>query len=282
MIDFVCGNFWAGVGVTTIGKARIRMSRHSKNVGRRPKPMTMSLRSKQPALETAFSGSVLLVTAILLAVQPVGATEHAGSSFSLADRPLFVFEQPETVADDSTVQSTQPFNSNDKLHLAWKRIRSLRRIAGTAGTAGLSQITDSSLQRGYGKGFDDYLKRFGSHTAFWASKDLVGTFALASLLDHDPRYRPLAHGGFWKRVGHAVASSFVIRSRRGGRTMNLSNLGGLAAASGLSNFWHADEDRGAKEALARFGLGLAADALVRLVVELSGSFGEHDKNERSR
>lgn len=242
--------------------------------------MMFSRRSKQRMLQTAFSYSVLLVTSMFLMSQPVGAAEPAGWSFTLPDRPLFVFEPSEPHADDdSTVQAPQPFDSSDKLHLAQQRIFSKERLVGTAVTAGLSQATDSPLQRSYGNGFDGYLKRFGSHTAFWASKDLVATFALASLLNQDPRHQPLSHGGFWKRAGHAVASSVGVRSGSGGVTMNVSNLGGLAAASGLANLWHAGEDRGAKETLTRFGLGLAADALVRLVIELRGSSDKSDKNE---
>jgi hypothetical protein len=216
---------------------------------------------------------------MLLTAPPVGGADHTEWSFTLSDRPFFVFQQPEPLADGLTVQAPQRYDSSDKLQLALRQVLSLKRFAGTAVTAGLSQATDSPLQRGYGQGFDGYVKRFGSHTAFWATKDLVGTFALASLLNHDPRYQPLSHGGFWKRAGHAVASSVVIRSRSGGLTTNVSNLGGLATASGLSNFWHARQDRGAKETLARFGLGLAADALVRLVIELRGSSDESDKNE---
>ncbi len=137
--------------------------------------MMFSRRSKQRMLQTAFSYSVLLVTSMFLMSQPVGAAEPAGWSFTLPDRSLFVFEPSEPHADDdSTVQAPQPFDSSDKLHLAQQRIFSKERLVGTAVTAGLSQATDSPLQRGYGNGFDGYLKRFGSHTAFWASKDLVG------------------------------------------------------------------------------------------------------------
>jgi hypothetical protein len=209
----------------------------------------------------------LLVT-FLVGSSPLGAAE--GRRSFTPDRPLFVFEPIQPIS----AQPAPELDSGDKLRLALSQILSLERIAGTAAAAGLSQATDSPLQRGYGDGFDGYVKRFGSQTAFWTTKDLVGTFALASLLEHDPRYRPVSRGSFWGRAGRALSSSVVVRSRGGGHRVNTSNLGGLAAASGLSNFWHAREDRGAKETLARFGFGLAADALVRLVLELRGSSAE--------
>ncbi len=137
-----------------------------------------------------------------------------------------------------------------------------RRCSAAMETASMATSRDSEATR-----------RSGPPKTWW------GTFALASLLNQDPRHQPLSHGGFWKRAGHAVASSVGVRSGSGGVTMNVSNLGGLAAASGLANLWHAGEDRGAKETLTRFGLGLAADALVRLVIELRGSSDKSDKNE---
>ncbi len=199
----------------------------------------------------------------------VWAKESGSWSLAAPDRPLFTFPRHEPFVESPERENHEPLEAGGRLHLALRQIVSPTRLASTAVTAGLSQRLDSPLQRGYGGGIDGYFKRFGSHYAFWASKDLVGTFALATLLEEDPRYRPSAETRFWKRVGSATASSFVTRSRGQRISFNLSNLGGLAAAAGLANLWHAEEDRGPKETLARFGFGLGVDILVRLVSELT-------------
>ncbi len=216
------------------------------------------------------SQSIVLFLWLTFTLSGVASARESGSwSFASPDRPLFSFPRHEPFVASPANENDEPLDASGKLHLALRQIVSPTRLAGTAVTAGLSQQLDSSLQRGYGGGIDGYFKRFGSHYAFWASKDLVGTFALATLLEEDPRHRPSAETRFWKRVGSATASSFVTRSRGQRVSFNLSNLGGLAAAAGLANLWHTEENRGAKETLARFGFGLGADILVRLVSELT-------------
>ena len=232
----------------------------------------MSL-TKRPEKHKRRGVPVAVLAFVCFCLTPLGvglATEPSSWSFATGNRPLFTFPHQKPFVASEPAGGDETLDGSDKLRLAIRRIMSPTRIAGTAVTAGVSQASDSPLNRGYGGGFKGYVKRFGSHNAFLASKDLVGTFALATLLDQDPRYRPSTHRGFWKRFGDAMASSVVTRSAHGGVTVNTSNLGGAAAAAGLAHLWHAPQDRGAKETLARFGFGIAADALVRLFIELRG------------
>ena len=193
----------------------------------------------------------------------VAARGHAFEWRVIAERPLFSFPQTSGFTIESEPRDEEP----DRLKLAMERILSRNRLAATAVTAGLAHVSDSSLTRGYGDGLEGYAKRFASQNAFLASRDLIGTYAIATLLDEDPRYQRSSERGLWNRIGHALSSTVLTRPHGGGTSWNVSNLGGTAAAAGLSNLWHASEDRGGKETLARFGLGLAAEALYRLFLE---------------
>ena len=229
--------------------------------------------TNRPQLLKRRNASTAILVFVCSSLTPFGvalASQPGSWFFAVHHPPLFVFPQQEPFVTAEAPGDSKIIDGSDKLRLAIRRILSPSRFVATAVSAGLSQASDSSLNRGYGGGFDGYLKRFVSHNAFLASKDLVGTFALATLLDQDPSYQTSAHRSVWKRVGHALASSVVTRSTNGGVTVNASNLGGTAAAAGLANLWHARQDRGAEETLARFGFGLAADAVVRLFVELRG------------
>jgi hypothetical protein len=134
-------------------------------------------------------------------------------------------------------------------------------------SAGFSQWRDSSLDDGYGQGFDGFLRRWGARVAFNGTKQIVGNFAVASLLKQDPRYHPSPRRGVWRRVGHALSRVVVARGDDGSSQFNYSNIVGIGAAAGLSNTWHRDQDSGAAETAARFGLGIAAYVGVKLLQE---------------
>jgi hypothetical protein len=67
-------------------------------------------------------------------------------------------------------------------------------VIGTAAGAGISQARDTKT--GYGQGAEGYFKRWGAGMAFAATSNMVGTFAIASVLQEDPRelswFRPCA------------------------------------------------------------------------------------------
>jgi hypothetical protein len=153
------------------------------------------------------------------------------------------------------------------LKLALKRSFYPLPLAGAAAWAGWSMAIDSSLDDGYGQGFDGFLRRWGARVAFSGSRHFVGTFALASVLGQDPRYHPSRRRGFGRRMGYALSRVLVTRSDAGARQFNLSNVGGIAAASALANTWYHHQDSGGKETAARFGVGLAVDAASKLFSE---------------
>lgn len=186
---------------------------------------------------------------------------HQGSSILLARPPRL----------------GQPLTTKEKLELALRKTYGPGSLAIAALGAGFSQAVDSSLEDGYGQGVDGFARRWGARIAFKGARELVGTFAVASLLGQDPRYYPSRRKGRWRRVAYALSRVFVARSDEGEVQVNISNLAGIGGAASLANTWHRRQDRGGRETAARFGITLALDAGVRLLKEFVTHRNAHRK-----
>jgi hypothetical protein len=80
------------------------------------------------------------------------------------------------------------------------------------------------------------------------------TSAIAPALFHqDPRYVASDRSGTLRRAGYALSRSVVIRSQSGHLQINVSELGGNAAAAGLSNLYYSPADRTVTGTLTRWG-----------------------------
>jgi hypothetical protein len=82
--------------------------------------------------------------------------------------------------------STQPMTDKEKLQLAIYNALSPVTVIGAAAGDGISQARNT--RKGYGQGAEGYFKRWGAAMAFASSNQLIGTYAVASMLHEDPRY----------------------------------------------------------------------------------------------
>ncbi len=74
---------------------------------------------------------------------------------------------------------------------------------------------------------------------------MIGSAILPSLLHQDPRYFYRGTGSITSRTLYAIEQTFVCRGDNGRTEPNYSHLLGNFAAAGVSNFYHAPEDRSA-------------------------------------
>lgn len=163
------------------------------------------------------------------------------------------------------VGSYAPLSPGEKFKLAMKNSFGPFAWARAAVGAGFSQWIDS--EKGYGQGFDGYLRRFSARMAFNGTKQVTGTFALASALGQDPRYYPSPQRGPVDRIEYALSRVVITRTDDGGEAFNAWLVGGNAAAALLSNTWYRDRDSGVSETLSRFAFGLAWSAAGNLFKE---------------
>jgi hypothetical protein len=64
-----------------------------------------------------------------------------------------------------------------------------------------------------------------------------------SLTGEDSRYYTLGHGNFLHRSGYAVSRLFITRTDSGGRTFNISEIGGNLAGAAVSDSYYPSRER---------------------------------------
>ena len=112
---------------------------------------------------------------------------------------------------------------------------------------------------------------FGRYFATAFADQTIGNFMSESifptLLRQDPRYFPLAKGGFWRRTRYAISREWITRNDSGKNGVNYSELGGNAAAVAISNAYYPPENRTASNNAYKFGQQIGLDAFFNVLKE---------------
>jgi hypothetical protein len=114
-----------------------------------------------------------------------------------------------------------------------------------------SDDADSSFETRYSRAFADN-----------AIGNFMTTAIVPSLTNEDSRYFRRGAGGVFSRLAYAASRSVVTRSRSGGARFNVSEIGGTAAAAGLSNLYYSPADRTVNGTLTRWGTQVMWDTLA--------------------
>ena len=125
--------------------------------------------------------------------------------------------------------------------------------------AGIDQANNSP--KSWGQGWGAYGKRFGASFA----DNSIGTYmtvaVFPSLLHEDPRYYQMGKGPVKTRAVRAVKRLFITYTDSGETRFNYSEVVGNAAAAGISNIYHAPEDRTAGRNIGTLGMLIMWDGL---------------------
>ncbi len=162
--------------------------------------------------------------------------------------------------------STQPRQSiHDKFVLASEDTFTVYGVAAAAVGASLQYQNTSTPE--FGKGGPGYA-RYYWHTYADRAVEIYSVEFLAPVLFHqDSRFYYLGKGGFGPRLGHAMKRTFVTRSDSGHAQLNLSELVGAGAASGLSSLYYPSRERTAGNVLQTWGINLVVDTGSFIVQE---------------
>jgi hypothetical protein len=115
--------------------------------------------------------------------------------------------------------------------------------------------------KSWGQGWDAYGKRYGASFADNSIGTYMTTAIFPSLLHEDPRYYQLGKGSFVHRSYHAISRLFVTKTDSGKMRFNYSEIVGNAAAAGISNIYHAPEDRTVSRNISTLGFLILYDGL---------------------
>jgi hypothetical protein len=158
-----------------------------------------------------------------------------------------------------------PLTSADKFRIFARGITDPYTVVSTAAQAGFDQAENTFSQ--YGQGAAGYGKRFGLDYADITVGGFLVTYAFPSLLHEDPRYFRRGEGGIGKRLGHAIANTFVTRTDSRGRSFNWANVLGRLTAGSVILSYHPGSPLSAPRLFEGFGNSLGNSMLSNVLNE---------------
>ena len=171
------------------------------------------------------------------------------------------------IPNNRTTEESIPFHSisgMQKMTIAFKDSFDWPVFPTAAAFAGLYQIENQNPS--FGQGVKGYAKRFA--TAY--GDQMIGNMMTEGLVPwaahQDPRYFRRGEGPVLARTGYALKQIVICRKDSGGRTFNLSEWGGNAAAVAISNAYYPDT-RTAKDNLQRLFIACGTDAFSNVLKE---------------
>ena len=168
----------------------------------------------------------------------------------------------EVMPNYGTVESTlalPPISSGQKFRLATAGVTDYFTYPFIGFLAALDQANDSP--KSWGQGWGAYGKRYGASYADNGIGTYMTTAIFPSLLLEDPRYYQMKKGGFSHRAYYSLNRLFVARTDSGHSRFNYSEIVGNAAAAGISNIYHAPEDRTVSRNLGTWGMLIMWDGV---------------------
>lgn len=174
----------------------------------------------------------------------------------------------------SYLWNAAPMTAKLKYHLVFRAALDPITIAGSAAVAGVEQWHDT--YPGYGTGVEGYAKRFGASYADSFVSRLVGDAMLPAVFHQDPRYFYRGSGRWEARLGYSLKETILCRGDDGKQQFAYSRVLGAFIAAGLSNVYHAPQDRQAGVTFRDAGVIIGAQAAENIVREfLSRSITSH-------
>jgi len=152
-----------------------------------------------------------------------------------------------------------PMTTGQKYRIATAQVFDYFAFPFNAALAGIDQANNSP--KAWGQGWGAYGKRFGATFADNSIGTYMTTAVFPSILKEDPRYYRKAEGSTGKRILYPIGKLFVTRTDAGGTRFNNSEIFGNAFAAGLSNFYHAREDRTVGRNFSTLGMLIMWDGL---------------------
>jgi hypothetical protein len=169
---------------------------------------------------------------------PQGKTKLEQETGTVNDRILEVMPNYGTVENAHTLP---PISSRQKYRLATAGVFDYFTFPFIGALAAIDQANNSP--KSWGQGWGAYGQRYGASFADNGIGTYMTTAIFPSLLHEDPRYYWLGHGSVSHRTFYALGRLFVGRTDSGEKRFNYSESIGNALAAGISNVYHAPEDR---------------------------------------
>jgi hypothetical protein len=127
----------------------------------------------------------------------------------------------------------------------------------------------------FGHGAVAYGRYYWHGLADTTDGNLMTEFIVPVVAHEDPRFYTMGHGSVWKRSVYAVSRLAITRSDSDHETVNLAEIVGNGAASGISNFYYPRADRDWTKTGQRWVLQVGIDGISNLVKEFWPDINDH-------
>jgi hypothetical protein len=190
------------------------------------------------------------------------------AALCLAAGSAFAGEAAETVAAGADYS---PMTRSERLRNYLTGTFGPGSIVKAGASAGLSQLSDSPKEWGYGE-------RMGNA---YAKHIIRGTlqYGAAIALHEDDRYIRSGQPGFGSRLKCAVTSTFLARKDNGERTFALARVSSAAGSAFIAQQWAPASVSGAQHAASSFGFMLATDVAGNIAKEFWPDLKKHFKRK---
>ena len=158
---------------------------------------------------------------------------------------------PESVKDKFKAASLDAFDYSDFIYVAI--------------VAGVGQAENSYPE--FHQGAAGYGRYYWHTLADQVDEDYQVEFVFPTVTHEDPRFYTLGRGGFLKRAGYAFSRILITRTDSGGETVNLSEIVGAGAASGISDLYYPSVERTWTKTGQRWVLNVGLDGATYIFQE---------------
>ncbi len=93
------------------------------------------------------------------------------------------------------------------------------------------------------QGVAGYARYYWHTFADQTDENFLVEFVLPAALHQDPRYYTLERGGILKRTAYSLSRVLITRTDAGNNTVNVSEIVGAGAASGISGLYYPSQER---------------------------------------
>ena len=205
--------------------------------------------NKVVAVGALICGLILTSGTALRAQQPSDERSDSNSANSNESKSA-----PRTTTDNA-VPPAMTLTFSERVRLYEKSFTNPESLIGPVLGAGIGQARNSPEEWGGGA------EGFGIRVASGVGRSVISrtiAFGVAAADGEDSRYTPSNETGAWRRTKHAIASTFVSRTRSGGTMPAFSRFAGVYGAGFIANYWEPPSQNSASHAFERGSTALAS------------------------
>lgn len=131
--------------------------------------------------------------------------------------------------------------------------------------AGVAQAQNSYPE--FHQGVAGYARYYWHTLADQTDENYWVEFAVPAVTHQDPRYYTLGRGGIFKRTAYSFSRVLITRTDAGNETLNVSEIVGAGAASGISGLYYPSQERTWTKTGQRWVTNITVDGLTFIFKE---------------